>query len=1109
MIIVFVCAARVNVSRSETTIITFDDLTESTEYSVDLDGDTQADVRFTTSVNSGFRPDFPGCEWFSDIRFPALGGYYASPIVDEHEVVVEFLTPVTDSLAFDFAVSGPISTSRAYIQVFDNDDPFRYAANNKEAVSDVPCGPGDAVWSEGSIEVHWSGWTADYAYVNFYTTGGGFTLDNFEVTPVVCNGDCDRDGDGLTDVVEENGCTDPYDADTDDDGILDGDEDKNHNGVVDSGETDPCEGDTDDDGMPDGWEVQHSLNPLADDANGDLDGDLFTNVQEYLKGTAPDDPSSVPPNNAPTAPGLNYPANDAETDSREPIFSISNSTDLDWHTLTYSFEIYSDHGLTSLMTSVSEVQEGENTTAWEVDTTLDDNSFYYWRSRAYDGIGYSDWMGTAKFFVNTSNDAPSIPTNSSPPDQSEVATLQPTLGVNNAGDVDLDPLTYDFELYSDENMSTPVISTTGVVQGDAGTTSWQIDILLQDNTFYWWRAQARDNEDESSGWTDLFSFFVNTYNDPPSIPTISSPQNGGEVNTLDPALVVNNSTDADLDVLTYFFEIDKVNTFSSASLEQSREVPEGSGDTTLWSPSQLDENTTYYWRAKAYDGLAYSQWTTVSFFVNVSNDAPTIPTINNPGDNTEVITLTPTLVVNPSIDLDLDQITYDFELYSDGNLSNLVTSTGDAGESWEVDVSLVDNVRYYWRARAVDEHGAASDWSAAVSFLVNVNYEPTVPSLNNPVSGGTVTSLTPSLSVNNSTDLDNDSLDYEFEVYSDQNLSKQVAFSTVLQGNLITSWAVSPTLTDNTTYYWRARANDGNLVSSWMPTAVFVVNTSGGETTVVIAASQDVSTSAQTTKTVEVTDANSPINGVCVEIPQGALTDDCTITLGQVINPPALPANTKAIGRVIEFGPWGITFAIPVSIMIPYTQADLDNAGVSDPAQLEVFTYHTSTLSWEKIPVDSVDYGNGFLICEVDHFSMYTTGKSVTLQPDDGGGGAGGGGGGGGGCSIATAAFGSPMETHVSTLRNFRDTYLLPCALGRIFVRTYNKYSPSLAQFIAKHEMLKVAVRISLLPLVVVSYSMLQFGPVITLTMLVVLLMLGIVLVSFYRRKVRSYRANN
>lgn len=152
---------------------------------------------------------------------------------------------------------------------------------------------------------------------------------------------------------------------------------------------------------------------------------------------------------------------------------------------------------------------------------------------------------------------------------------------------------------------------------------------------------------------------------------------------------------------------------------------------------------------------------------------------------------------------------------------------------------------------------------------------------------------------------------------------------------------------------------------------------------------------AQTPQTVEVTDDDSPIKGVVVEIPPGALSSDCTITVGVVTNAPALPDNVKAIGSVLDFGPSGTTFATPVSIMIPYTQEDLDNAGVTDPAELEVYTYDVSTLSWEEISVHHVDTINNVLVCLADHLSMYTTGKSVAAED---------GGGGGGTCFIGTVA---------------------------------------------------------------------------------------------------------
>lgn len=100
---------------------------------------------------------------------------------------------------------------------------------------------------------------------------------------------------------------------------------------------------------------------------------------------------------------------------------------------------------------------------------------------------------------------------------------------------------------------------------------------------------------------------------------------------------------------------------------------------------------------------------------------------------------------------------------------------------------------------------------------------------------------------------------------------------------------------------------------------------------------------------------------------------------------------------------------------------------------------------------------------------------------------------GGGGCFIATAAYGSLMAPHVRILRNFRDRFLLGNNAGDSFVHLYYTFSPPIADFIAKHDSLRALVRISLLPVVGMSWVALKLGLLSTITLL---LFFGISLTS-------------
>ena len=115
----------------------------------------------------------------------------------------------------------------------------------------------------------------------------------------------DTDDDGIDDATELQMALDPTEPDTDGDGTYDGWEVDNGFDPLDDADslldtdgdgstnfdefvagTNPRLIDTDGDGMPDGWEIDNDLDPLVTDADGDLDRDGLSNLDEYLSGAS-------------------------------------------------------------------------------------------------------------------------------------------------------------------------------------------------------------------------------------------------------------------------------------------------------------------------------------------------------------------------------------------------------------------------------------------------------------------------------------------------------------------------------------------------------------------------------------------------------------------------------------------------------------------------------------------------------------------------------------------------------------------------------------------------------------------------------------------------------
>ena len=191
--------------------------------------------------------------------------------------------------------------------------------------------------------------------------------------------DGDSDGDGLADSVET------------DTGV--------YVGATNTG-TDPYSADTDEDGLPDTWEIAKGTDPSNEDADADPDGDGLTNLEEYQQG-------SNPLNGEPAAPVPAAPADGNTGVSLQPTLTTGPfaDTDGDSHATT-QWQISTVFGSFIASDLVYDKTSTTNLTAITVPQfILKPGTNYYWRVRFVDGRGEPSQWSAFPLFTTESSDA--------------------------------------------------------------------------------------------------------------------------------------------------------------------------------------------------------------------------------------------------------------------------------------------------------------------------------------------------------------------------------------------------------------------------------------------------------------------------------------------------------------------------------------------------------------------------------------------------------------------------------------------------------------------------------------------------------------------------------
>ncbi len=505
----------------------------------------------------------------------------------------------------------------------------------------------------------------------------------------------------------------------------------------------------------------------------------------------------------PTAFGLLLPF--GTTTFLKPNFKWEHNEPLGgdpWDSVTYTL-YYSTYSNYQSSTSVWELVDVSTTP----DSNLLDNATYFWKVQAFDGAGNSTWSNeiSSYFWTNVINDTPTAFGLISPVNNSTSTVLTPVFDWEDSSDKDPgESITYTlyYSSYSDFSSS---ITVTGL------STSTCNSETLQDNSTYFWKVKAVDGSTETWSNETTWLFWTNQSNDTPENFGLISPANNSTSTVLTPVFDWHDSTDVDPnDSITYTLYYSSYADFSSSI------TVTGLSTSTHTPGTDLNDNSTYYWKVTAYDTNGAFKDSTEDdwlFWTNVINDTPTVFGLISPADSITIIGQKPDFNWYDSIDIDPnDSVTY-ILYYSTYATYDSSTTVQVSVSSHTPSFDLSDDSTYYWKVKAYDTNGAQR-WSTETNwkFLTNVSNDPPGAfELNFPTNSYVTTDLTPDFDWENSYDPNPvDTVTYTlcYSTYSTYDSSTTVQLS-------VSSYTPSIPLQDNTTYFWKVKAEDNVSTGTW------------------------------------------------------------------------------------------------------------------------------------------------------------------------------------------------------------------------------------------------------------------------------------------------------
>lgn len=381
------------------------------------------------------------------------------------------------------------------------------------------------------------------------------------------------------------------------------------------------------------------------------------------------------------------------------------------------------------------------------------------------------------------------------------------------------------------------VNSASDTDGDGLPDDWEIEHfgdLSRDGKGDYDKDGYSDFEEWQKGWNPKEAAKV------PNVPTIKSPAYDGEVESLTPELVIENSRhSADIEV-TYTWEV-----YADSAMTERVALFENVTEDIDFTKVQLQtteggesfkDNHLYFWRVRGVAIEGSSEWAVGQFFINTTNDAPDTPQLRSPEHQGLVSEAKPILSVSNVIDVDRDAVKYTFKLFpekvdinSDEPLFKIeaLDSNENGITQWQIPEALSEDVVYQWMVTATDEHGLETQSEVRTFRVSTTNHMPSAPVIQVLANQSEVENLSVDLIWLNGEDPEALPLTYvlEWDTQADFNSGSQQLIGNISEGAEESSVAISLAISDeNKTIYWRVKASDGELHSAWAQ-GQFILNT--------------------------------------------------------------------------------------------------------------------------------------------------------------------------------------------------------------------------------------------------------------------------------------------